>query len=74
MSTAWVSTARISTARIRDPSGPGTITGTCPSPGENAFTYGLLYEDERHRAERRPADARKVWKRASRSRYRGWMK
>ncbi len=42
--------------------------------GENAFTYGLLYEDERHQAERRQADARKVWKRASRSRYRGWMK
>src|SRR5271157_2347726 len=42
--------------------------------GENAFTYGLLYEREAHRAERRQADARQVWKRASRSRYRGWMK
>ena len=42
--------------------------------GENAFTYGLLYERELHAAERRQADARKVWKRASRSRYRRWMK
>jgi CHAD domain-containing protein len=42
--------------------------------GENAFTYGLLYEREVHRAERRQADARKTWKRASRSRYHKWMK
>jgi CHAD domain-containing protein len=42
--------------------------------GENAFTYGLLYEREAHRAGRLQADARQVWKRASRSRYRGWMK
>jgi len=42
--------------------------------GENAFTYGLLYEREAHRAGRRQADARQVWKRASRSRYRKWMK
>ncbi len=41
--------------------------------GENAFTYGLLYEREAHRAERRQADARKTWQRASRSRYRKWM-
>ena len=41
--------------------------------GENAFTYGLLYEREAHRAEQRQTDARKVWKRASRSRYRKWM-
>ena len=41
--------------------------------GENAFTYGLLYEREAHRAERRQADTRKAWKRASRSRYRKWM-
>jgi CHAD domain-containing protein len=41
--------------------------------GENAFTYGLLYEREAHLAEQRQADARKVWKRASRSRYRKWM-
>ena len=42
--------------------------------GENAFTYGLLYEVEAHRAGRLQADARKVWKRASRSRYHSWMK
>ncbi len=42
--------------------------------GENAFTYGLLYEREAHQAERLQADARKTWKRASRSRYRTWIK
>jgi CHAD domain-containing protein len=41
--------------------------------GENAFTYGLLYERELHRAERLQAEARRVWKRASRPRYRRWM-
>ncbi len=42
--------------------------------GENAFTYGLLYEREAHLAGQRQADSRQVWKRASRSRYRKWMK
>jgi CHAD domain-containing protein len=41
--------------------------------GENAFTYGLLYGYELHQAERLQADARRVWKRASRSRYRQWV-
>ncbi len=41
--------------------------------GENAFTYGLLYEHELHRAEQRQADARRAWKRASRPRRRRWM-
>ena len=41
--------------------------------GENAFTYGLLYEYELHQAERLQVKARKVWKRASRSRYGRWM-
>jgi CHAD domain-containing protein len=41
--------------------------------GENAFTYGLLYELELHRAGRRQADARRVWRRAARRRYRRWM-
>ena len=41
--------------------------------GENAFTYGLLYEREAEWAARRQAAARQVWKRASRSRYRRWM-
>jgi CHAD domain-containing protein len=42
--------------------------------GENAFTYGLLYERELHQAERLQARARTVWKHASRPRYRKWMK
>jgi CHAD domain-containing protein len=41
--------------------------------GENAFSYGLLYECELHRAERLRARARRVWRRASRPRYRRWM-
>jgi len=41
--------------------------------GENAFTYGLLYEREVDEARRLRADAREVWKRASASRYRRWM-
>jgi CHAD domain-containing protein len=41
--------------------------------GENAFTYGLLYEREFHQAGRCQADARRVWRRASRPRYRRWM-
>ncbi len=41
--------------------------------GENAFTYGLLYEREHHRAERLQSDARRTWKRASRPRHRRWM-
>ena len=42
--------------------------------GENAFTYGLLYERERQHAVRRQLEARAVWKHASRPRYRKWMK
>ena len=41
--------------------------------GENAFTYGLLYERELHQAERLQARTRTVWKKASRRRYRRWM-
>jgi CHAD domain-containing protein len=41
--------------------------------GENAFTYGLLYELELHQAERLQARTRTVWKKASRRRYRRWM-
>ena len=40
--------------------------------GENAFTYGLLYEREAHAAEALRARARQAWKQASRSRYRNW--
>ncbi len=41
--------------------------------GENAFTYGLLYELQVHQAELLQADARHVWHQASRPRYRRWM-
>jgi len=41
--------------------------------GENAFTYGLLHERERHRAARLQTAARKTWKKASRKRHRRWM-
>ena len=42
--------------------------------GENAFTYGLLYELQARQAELRQADARHVWHRASGSRYRRWLR
>jgi CHAD domain-containing protein len=41
--------------------------------GENAFTYGLLYERETEAADELRARAFKAWKKASRSRYRRWM-
>jgi len=41
--------------------------------GENAFSYGLLYERGACDAERLQAQAQQAWKRASRSRYRRWM-
>jgi CHAD domain-containing protein len=41
--------------------------------GENPFTYGLLYEGQAHQAERLAKQARRTWKRASRSRYRRWL-
>jgi CHAD domain-containing protein len=42
--------------------------------GENAFSYGLLFEREVHEGERLQARAREVWRRASRPRYRRWMR
>ena len=42
--------------------------------GENAFTYGLLHDREYHRAHTLELKAHQVWKRASRPRYRRWMK
>jgi len=42
--------------------------------GENAFTYGLLYEREFHQAGRLQARALTIWKKASRPRYRKWMR
>jgi len=41
--------------------------------GENAFSYGLLYERDACAAERLQAEAHQAWKQASRSRYRRWM-
>jgi CHAD domain-containing protein len=42
--------------------------------GENAFTYGLLHEQEHDRAERLQTRARTVWNKASRPRHRKWMR
>jgi CHAD domain-containing protein len=42
--------------------------------GENAFTYGLLYEREHGQAKRLQARVRTVWKTASRRRHRTWMR
>jgi len=41
--------------------------------GENAFTYGLLFERESEAAEELRAQAFKAWKKASQRRYRRWM-
>ena len=41
--------------------------------GENAFTYGVLYELDAGDAQRLQVDAQRAWKRASRSRYRQWL-
>lgn len=41
--------------------------------GENAFTYGLLHERERHQAARLQAAARKTWKKASRKCHLTWL-
>jgi CHAD domain-containing protein len=41
--------------------------------GENAFTYGLLYEHELHHAGRLRTRASKVWRHAARRKHRRWM-
>jgi CHAD domain-containing protein len=41
--------------------------------GENAFTYGLLHEHERHHAARLQSAARKTWKKATRPRHLTWL-
>jgi CHAD domain-containing protein len=41
--------------------------------GENAFTYGLLYDHQAHQAERLRARARQTWKHSARPRYRRWL-
>jgi CHAD domain-containing protein len=40
--------------------------------GENAFSYGLLYEQEDQRAARLRAEARRTWKQASRPAFSHW--
>jgi CHAD domain-containing protein len=42
--------------------------------GENALTYGLLYEKALHEGELLQVTAREVWQRAARGRYRRWMR
>ena len=42
--------------------------------GENAFTWGLLHERERHHAGDLQAQAAAAWRKASRSRYRAWLR
>jgi hypothetical protein len=40
--------------------------------GDNAFTFGLLYEREDQRAARLRAKAERTWERASRPRFGRW--
>ena len=42
--------------------------------GENAFTFGLLYEREDQRAARLRAEARRTWKRAPQPRFGRWSR
>ncbi len=42
--------------------------------GENAFSYGLLYERDVCRGQRLQIQAQRAWKRASRPRYLRWMR
>lgn len=41
--------------------------------GENAFSYGLIYERDAVAGERLAQEAAGVWRRASRKRYRRWL-
>jgi CHAD domain-containing protein len=41
--------------------------------GENAFTYGLLYERDANAGEQALVKAQEAWRRASKPRYRKWM-
>jgi CHAD domain-containing protein len=41
--------------------------------GENAFTYGLLHEQQRDRAAKLKNKARKTWQKASRPRHLAWL-
>ena len=41
--------------------------------GENAFSYGLMYERDDQAAVRLQKQARRTWRKASRARYRRWL-
>src|SRR3954452_22512069 len=41
--------------------------------GENAFTYGLLYEQQQHRAAKLQSTARTTWKKATHPRHLTWL-
>jgi CHAD domain-containing protein len=41
--------------------------------GENAFTFGILYEQDACRAEDLEAEARRAWKRAAKHKYSAWL-
>ncbi len=41
--------------------------------GENAFSYGVMYERDDQAAVRLQKQARRTWRKASRSRYRRWL-
>jgi CHAD domain-containing protein len=41
--------------------------------GENAFAYGVMYEREDSEASRLQRDVPRIWKQASRARYRRWL-
>ncbi len=41
--------------------------------GENAFSFGILYEDDSHLAANLDRRARRVWRQASRHKYSRWL-
>jgi CHAD domain-containing protein len=42
--------------------------------GENAFTFGVLYEQDACRAQDLEAQARRAWKRAAKRKYSAWLR
>jgi len=42
--------------------------------GENAFTYGLLYQAEDQLAGQLPAEARRIWRHAPRPHFPQWAR
>ncbi len=42
--------------------------------GENAFSYGLMYERDSQQADRLAKRARRTWRKASRTRHRRWLR